>query len=44
MKIKNQELVISKEKPFEKCQLDREKYALVLTDIVKSYAIAECQH
>ncbi len=39
MNIKHQDSVISKkEKPFEECQLDREKYALVLTDIVKSYS------
>ena len=38
MKIKHQELVIPKDKPFENCQLDREKYASVLTDIVESYS------
>ena len=38
MKIKHQELFISKDKPFENCQLDREKYASVLTDIVESYS------
>ena len=38
MKIKHQELFISKDKPFENCQLDREKYVSVLTDIVESYS------
>lgn len=37
MKIKHQELTISEEKPFENCKLDREKYALALTDILESY-------
>ena len=38
MKIKHQELVIPKDEPFKNCQLDREKYASVLTDIVESYS------
>ena len=38
MKIKHQEIEIPSENPFKNCQLGRKKYAIVLTDIVKSYA------
>lgn len=38
MKIKHQELTIPEENPFENCKLDRRRYAMVLTDIVNTYA------
>lgn len=38
MKIKHQELLVDKENPFLNCKLDRKQYAVVLTNIVKSYA------
>src|SRR5690606_33896972 len=38
MKIKHQELTIPNENPFENCKLDRRRYAMVLTDIVNTYA------
>lgn len=37
MNIKHQELEIDPQKPFANCKLEREKYATVLTDIVKAY-------
>lgn len=37
MKIKHQELVIPTDKPFTNCKLGREKYAVVLTDIIKAF-------
>ncbi|MFZ6052551.1 KAP family P-loop NTPase fold protein [Halocola ammonii] len=38
MKIKNQELEIPVEQPFQYCKLSREPFAKVLTDIVNTYA------
>jgi len=38
MKIKHQELEIPIENPFENCKLERKKYALILTEIVNTYA------
>lgn len=38
MKIKHDELVIDKEFPFANCQLDREKYAVILTKLIETYA------
>jgi nucleoside-triphosphatase THEP1 len=38
MKIKHREISISPENPFYNCQLGREPYAKVLTDIVNTYA------
>ncbi|RXQ95590.1 hypothetical protein EO244_06920 [Ancylomarina salipaludis] len=38
MKLKNEEIVIDKINPFTNCKLEREPYALVLTEIVNSYA------
>lgn len=38
MKIKHQTINISKENPFANCKLDREPYAHILTDIVKTYS------
>lgn len=37
MKIKHQELAIPPDKPFANCKLGREKYAVVLTDIIKTF-------
>lgn len=37
MKIKHQELAIPKDNPFANCKLGRQKYALVLTDIVNAF-------
>jgi tRNA A37 threonylcarbamoyladenosine biosynthesis protein TsaE len=37
MNIKHQELEIDPQKPFANCKLERQKYADVLTDIVKAY-------
>jgi len=38
MKIKHSELQIDEQNPFNSCKLDRKRYALTLTDIVKKYA------
>lgn len=38
MKIKHREIEIPTENPFENCQLGREQYAQILTDIIKVYA------
>jgi hypothetical protein len=37
MNIKLLDLEINEKNPFQNCKLDREKYALVLTDIIKNY-------
>lgn len=38
MKLKHHDLEIPKKDPFANCKLDRKQYALVLTDIVNTYA------
>jgi predicted KAP-like P-loop ATPase len=38
MKLKHEEVEILPENPFENCQLKREKYAEILTNIIDSYA------
>ncbi|MBN8865818.1 MAG: hypothetical protein J0H92_20765 [Sphingobacteriales bacterium] len=38
MHIKHKDLVIDKDDPFKNCMLDRKKYALALTEIVKQYS------
>ena len=38
MKYKHNDIVINPERPFANCQLDREQYANVLTQIVSHYA------
>ena len=38
MEIRHKEIEIDKENPFANCELEREKYALVLSDIVNTYA------
>jgi type II secretory pathway predicted ATPase ExeA len=38
MKIKHHEIKISQEAPFANCKLEREPYAIVLTEIVNTYA------
>lgn len=37
MKIKHHEIEISQEKPFSNCKLNREQYAKVLTEIIRTY-------
>jgi hypothetical protein len=36
MKIKHDDIIVDKESPFKNCKLDREKYATVLTNILKN--------
>ena len=38
MKIKHQDLEIPQDNPFSNCKLDRKQYAMILTDIVNTYA------
>ena len=38
MEIRHKEIVIDEKNPFANCKLEREQYANVLTDIVKTYA------
>lgn len=37
MKIKQTDIIIDKKNPFQNCKLNREIYASILTDIIKSY-------
>jgi hypothetical protein len=37
MNIKHSEIEIDKENPFAKCKLDRQKYSVILTNIINSY-------
>ena len=38
MRIKHQDLPINKDNPFKSCQLNREQYADILTDLINSYS------
>ena len=37
MTIKHDDIIISKENPFENCKLNRQIYASILSDIISSY-------